>query len=114
MCCTICCLLCLQTYTYKGKLIGRFYDDSGAATAALDSVHARCGGGARVLLHWWNIPCMMWYCVSAGYMAILLIHGKLLLCCVRYSGAVHALLHLQNTISILLHIVAEGGYMAHV
>uniref|UniRef100_A0A383V6X5 Cytochrome b5 heme-binding domain-containing protein n=1 Tax=Tetradesmus obliquus TaxID=3088 RepID=A0A383V6X5_TETOB len=34
-----------KTYTYKGKLIGRFYDAAGAATAALDSVHARAKEG---------------------------------------------------------------------
>ncbi|WIA40808.1 hypothetical protein OEZ86_004486 [Tetradesmus obliquus] len=34
-----------KTYTYQGKLIGRFYDAAGAATAALDSLHARAKEG---------------------------------------------------------------------
>ncbi|KAF6262822.1 hypothetical protein COO60DRAFT_1699115 [Scenedesmus sp. NREL 46B-D3] len=34
-----------KSYTYKGKLIGRFYDAEGAATAALESVHARAQEG---------------------------------------------------------------------
>lgn len=38
----------LQTYTYKGKLIGRFFDEQGAATAALQSVHERAKEGERL------------------------------------------------------------------
>jgi hypothetical protein len=46
------CFLCMQTYTYKGKLIGRFYDEAGAATAALVSVHARYGSAVDAYLYW--------------------------------------------------------------
>lgn len=35
----------LQTYPYKGKLIGRFYDQSGKATSELASVHQRAREG---------------------------------------------------------------------
>jgi hypothetical protein len=45
--------LCMQTYTYKGKLIGRFYDEAGTATAALDSVHARYDGFVDAYIYWW-------------------------------------------------------------
>eukprot|EP00879_Flechtneria_rotunda_P023355 GHRR01024705.1.p1 GENE.GHRR01024705.1~~GHRR01024705.1.p1 ORF type:complete len:146 (-),score=29.74 GHRR01024705.1:1158-1595(-) len=38
----------LQTYPYVGKLIGRFYDSTGAATTEMNSVHERAKQGEAI------------------------------------------------------------------
>ncbi len=38
----------MQNYPYKGKLVGRFYDNTGNPTAELASVHTRAKEGEAI------------------------------------------------------------------